>query len=86
MYQEKTTSTRKPKAGEPVGELAGLFPDQGRWTVEDYLALDTGRLVEYSDGFLEFPEHGRFGAGQIATSHLLPGFEVVVDEVWAAAA
>lgn len=47
--------SKKPKAGEPVWELARLFPSQGRWTIEDYLALDTGRLVEYADGYLEFP-------------------------------
>jgi Uma2 family endonuclease len=41
--------------GEPVWELARLFPSQGGWAVEDYLALDIGRLVEYSNGFLEFP-------------------------------
>ena len=45
----------KPRAGEPVWELARLFPSQGKWSVEEYLALDTGRLIEYSDGFLEFP-------------------------------
>lgn len=111
-----STRTRKLQAGEPVWELARLFSNQRRWPAEDYLALDTGRLVEYSDGFLEFPpvptmahqdflqflfelatltalrlegnkytEHGCFGAGQVATSHLLPGFAVPVDEVWAAA-
>ena len=48
--------TRAPYIeGEPVWELARLFPSQGRWTVEDYLALDIGRLVEYSNGYLEFP-------------------------------
>lgn len=40
---------------EPVWELAHLFPYQGRWAVEEYLALDTGRLIEYSNGYLEFP-------------------------------
>lgn len=202
------TTRRRPKAGEPIWELARLFPSQGSWSQEEYLALDMGRIVEYSQGFLEihsmptfahqrivrflvklllaflesgsvggevlfaplpmkvgrrqyrepdvlylsaervanatgnypegadlvmevvsggredrqrdlvkkrydyaqagipeywivdpdeeaitvlrlegeaYVEHGRFGAGQIATSHLLPGFSVVVDEVWATA-
>ncbi len=43
----------KSKIGEPVWELARLFPSQGEWTEESYLALDTGQLIEYSDGFLE---------------------------------
>jgi Uma2 family endonuclease len=30
-----------------------LFPNQGHWTEEEYLALDTNRLVELVDGFLE---------------------------------
>ncbi len=46
---------RRAKAGEPVWELARLFPAQGSWSEEAYLALDTGRLIEYSEGFLEFP-------------------------------
>lgn len=29
-----------------------MFPLQGGWSVEDYLALDTGLLVEYTDGFV----------------------------------
>lgn len=41
-----------PKRGEPVWDLALMFPFQGGWTVEDYLALDTGLLVEYTDGFI----------------------------------
>lgn len=47
--------TKQPELGEPVWELANLFPNQGTWTEEDYLALDTGRLIEYSNGYLEFP-------------------------------
>jgi Uma2 family endonuclease len=39
--------------GEPVWELARLFPSQGAWSEEAYLALDAGQLVEYSDGFVE---------------------------------
>jgi Uma2 family endonuclease len=40
--------------GEPVWELAREFPLQGEWTEEQYLALQTKRLVELSDGCLEF--------------------------------
>lgn len=56
--ERQVTSTarrRRAKAGEPVWELARLFPAQGSWSEEAYLALDTGRLIEYSEGFLEFP-------------------------------
>jgi Uma2 family endonuclease len=40
--------------GEPVWEIARLFPVQGEWTAEEYLALDTNHFVEFSDGYLEF--------------------------------
>jgi len=33
--------------------VAYLFPAQGDWTAEDYFALDTNRLVEFSDGCIE---------------------------------
>ncbi len=45
--------TDAEKVGEPVWELAHLFPYQGYWTEEEYLALNTNRLIEYSNGFLE---------------------------------
>jgi Uma2 family endonuclease len=38
---------------EPTWEVAYLFPVQGDWSEEDYLALDTNHLVELSDGVLE---------------------------------
>ncbi len=41
------------RRGEPAWEVAYLFPAQGDWTEAAYLALDTSRLVELSDGFLE---------------------------------
>jgi Uma2 family endonuclease len=41
------------KNGEPVWELAHLFPYQGYWTEEAYLALNTNHLIEYIDGSLE---------------------------------
>jgi Uma2 family endonuclease len=49
-----TISSRpRRKAGEPAWEIAMLFPNQGYWSEEEYLALDTNHLVEYADGFIE---------------------------------
>ncbi len=39
--------------GEPAWEVAHLFPLQGSWTEEEYLALPGNRLVEYSNGRIE---------------------------------
>lgn len=39
--------------GGPAWEVALLFPPQGEWSEEEYLALDTNQLVELSDGCLE---------------------------------
>lgn len=41
------------KDGEPAWGVATLFPSQGEWTEEDYLALTTNHLIELSDGRLE---------------------------------
>jgi Uma2 family endonuclease len=38
---------------EPTWEIAHLFPSQGSWTEEEYLALETNHLVEFSNGFIE---------------------------------
>jgi Uma2 family endonuclease len=38
--------------GEPAWDIAHLFPLQGEWTVEEYLALDTNHLVEYANGYV----------------------------------
>jgi Uma2 family endonuclease len=39
--------------GGPAWEVALLFPPQGEWSEQEYLALDTNQLVELSDGCLE---------------------------------
>jgi Uma2 family endonuclease len=50
-----TVDPRPSRPGEPVWELAELFyPRQGAWTEEEYLALDSNRLIEFTDGVLEF--------------------------------
>jgi Uma2 family endonuclease len=49
-------ATRPPKIarpGEPVWEIAELFPEQGLWTEKQYLALSTNRLVEFDNGTIE---------------------------------
>lgn len=47
------SSPRGSQPGEPPWDIALLFPTQGNWSEADYLALDTNRLVELSDGCLE---------------------------------
>uniref|UniRef100_A0A7C2P0T6 Uma2 family endonuclease n=1 Tax=Schlesneria paludicola TaxID=360056 RepID=A0A7C2P0T6_9PLAN len=55
---ESRQSRPRPKIpsrrGEPTWELADEFPRQGEWTEEDYLKLDSNRLIEFTDGVLEF--------------------------------
>jgi Uma2 family endonuclease len=38
---------------EPTWEIAHLFPPQGTWSEEEYLALNANRLVEFSQGNVE---------------------------------
>lgn len=39
--------------GEPVWDLAYLYPSQGGWSVEAYLELPGNLLVEFTDGHIE---------------------------------
>lgn len=41
---------------EPAWDVAHLFPAQGNWSSEEYLALETNHLVEFSHGSLEILE------------------------------
>ena len=38
---------------EPAWEIARLFPNQGHWSEQEYLALETNQLVEFTDGHVE---------------------------------
>lgn len=38
---------------EPTWDIASLFPGQGQWDEEEYLALDTNHLIEFSNKNLE---------------------------------
>src|SRR6266487_3931069 len=40
---------------EPAWDIAQLFPLQGSWSEEEYLAFDGNRIVEFSDGHIEVP-------------------------------
>src|SRR5438105_4427587 len=46
------------REAEPTWEIARLFPAQGDWSEEDYLALtrDTNHFVEFVDGKVEVLE------------------------------
>ena len=48
----KRTKRRLP-GGEPVWELAYLYPAQGQWSEEAYLALPGNLLVEFTNGHVE---------------------------------
>ena len=45
--------SRLGSAPEPAWQIAELFPPQGSWSEEEYLALKTNRLVEFDDGTVE---------------------------------
>lgn len=50
-FRLMASSTRERR---PTWELADLvLPYQGDWTVDEYLKLDTNRLIEFTDGFID---------------------------------
>jgi Uma2 family endonuclease len=53
MLPSLTIPVRPSRRGEPVWELLELLPEQGEWSEEAYLRLNTNRLVEFNDGCLE---------------------------------
>ncbi len=52
--QIDSPSTSTNLAGEPTWEVARLFPNQGMWSEEEYLDLKGNRLIEFSNGHVEF--------------------------------
>ena len=46
-------TSSSPDQAEPTWDAANLFPHQGAWSEEEYLDLDSNRLVEFSHGSLE---------------------------------
>jgi Uma2 family endonuclease len=53
MRRAPDKSAAAPWQPEFTWEVAQLFPTQGDWSEEEYLALTGNRLVEFSDGVLE---------------------------------
>jgi Uma2 family endonuclease len=53
VKKKKRKPDRETIEPEPAWDVARLFPPQGQWSEEDYFALDTNRLVEFSEGFIE---------------------------------
>ena len=49
----QTLEYLRPEEAEPTWNIAQLFPAQGHWDEEEYLALDTNHLIEFSHGHLE---------------------------------
>ena len=48
-------SGKPAREPEPAWDVALLFPPEGQWSEEEYLALDVNRIVEFSHGCLEVP-------------------------------
>ncbi|HSV16286.1 MAG TPA: Uma2 family endonuclease [Tepidisphaeraceae bacterium] len=38
---------------EPAWDIARLFPNQGHWTVDEYLRLNGNYFVEFTNGYIE---------------------------------
>ena len=53
MNEAPRQTARDEDQGEPAWDVARLFPDQGTWSEEEYLALNTNHLVEFSHGYVE---------------------------------
>ena len=49
QLRESATHTKT----EPTWEIAYLYPLQGTWSEEEYMALRPSRIIEYSHGHLE---------------------------------
>ena len=43
----------KTRRDEPAWEIAHLYPTQGNWSEQEYLALESSQLIEFEDGFIE---------------------------------
>lgn len=49
----QSVTTRETEKGEPVWDIARLFPNQGAWSEHEYLSLPTNHLIEFAQGYIE---------------------------------
>ena len=53
MNETDPLSTNEIRVGQPAWRMALLFPPQGCWTEQEYLAIDAGRQIEFDRGCVE---------------------------------
>lgn len=53
MSQSDPLISNEIQIGQPAWRMALLFPPQGSWTEQEYLALDAGRQIEFDRGCVE---------------------------------
>ena len=47
------TSHPVQRRGEPTWDIARIFPNQGSWSIKEYLLLPGNHLIEFRDGNVE---------------------------------
>jgi Uma2 family endonuclease len=53
MMSQTLRKSERTSRPVPTWEIAHLFPAQGQWSEDEYLALNGNRHIEFSHGFLE---------------------------------
>lgn len=53
MIQPDSSGFNDMRIGQPTWRMALLFPPQGSWSEQEYLALDAGRQIEFDHGCVE---------------------------------
>jgi Uma2 family endonuclease len=53
MASTSTSFAEPHRTPEPTWEIARIFPSQGNWSVDEYLALNGNYLIEFIDGRIE---------------------------------
>lgn len=54
MVSSTHTPPSRIKIGEPVWDIARLYPPQGQWRERDYFHLESKHRAEFTDGCVEF--------------------------------